>query len=166
MLHQVPDGCKRLSTVQMEAQNDILELAAVRKSMAELVGSPSYMHYKLASAGLTQQPEVVQGFLDNVRAAHQDKCEQELQELLKFARDTGLVKGPQLGAWDYGVCRINALIACLQQCDLPSRELQFSASGVMRTLFGVVEKLFGVRFVAEQADPRCVVGNYLVVTFD
>lgn len=142
--------------MQMEVQNNVLELAHVRKSIAELVGSPSYMHYQLASAGLTQQPAAVQGFLDNVRNNHRDRCEQELQELSKFAQDSGLVKDAKLGAWDFGVCRAHALSACLQQAGLPSRELQFAASGVLTTLFGVMENLFGVRFVAEPAEPRCV----------
>jgi Zn-dependent oligopeptidase len=142
--------------VQKPVLNNVLKLADIRKSLAELVGSPSYMHYQLASAGLTQKPEVVQAFLHTVRAMHADRSEQEFQELCKFAQDSGLIKGSKLGAWDYGVSRVHALAACLQQAGLPTHDLQFSASGVMHTLFNVVKELFGVRFISERADPRCV----------
>lgn len=141
-------------TLQREVNHDIMELADVRKRIANLVGSPSYMHYQIASGGLTQKPEVVQGFLHHVRAMHQDRCEQEVQELCKFARDSRLVKAPQLRVSDYDTCKAHALAARLQQAGLPTNELQFSATGVMHTLFGVVESLFGVRFIAEHADPR------------
>lgn len=146
--------CQHASLLQRQVQNDVLELAHIRKNIAELVGSPSYMHYQLASGGLAQKPEVVQGFLDHVRVMHQDHCEQEMQELCKFAHDSRLVKAPKLQVSDYEVCKVHALAACLQQAGLSSRELQFSAAGVLHTLFGVVETLFGVRFVSESADPR------------
>lgn len=122
--------------------------------MAELVGLPSYMHYQLASAGITQQPEAVKVFLEQVRSMHLSGCEQELEELSKFARDAGLISGAKLGAWDYGICKAYALESCLQQTGFPEKELQFTSGGVMQVLFSVVEDLFGVRFVSEPADPR------------
>jgi oligopeptidase A len=125
------------------------EILALRHELAALLGFANYAELSLATK-MAETPQAVLGFLEDLASHSLPLARREYEELQAFAREQlGLT---ELAAWDvpYASEKLRqARYAISQEALRP----YFPASKVVEGLFGVVEKLFGVRFEPEPGIP-------------
>lgn len=136
--------------LQVGVQEQIVQLAGVRRELAGLVGSPSYMHYRMQGAALAEDPAQVHSFLASLADSHRSAAAAAVQQLHRCARDAGLL-GPTepLSIWDMSIARQQGLEREMQRLGLPAQQPGFTVEVALSTLFRVADHLFGVTF--EQA---------------
>ncbi len=119
-------------------------LLALRHEAAQLLGYPNYAAYALARR-MARSVEEVMDFLRQLARAARPAAERELAELTAFA-------GRPLDAWDitYYSERLQE-----QRYSISQEELRpwFPLPRVLDGLFGVVQRLFDVRFVPRDDVP-------------
>jgi len=116
---------------------NIDRILALRHEAAQLVGFDSYAHYSLATK-MAESPEQVIGFLRDLAARSRPAAESELAELREVA-------GMTVEPWD-----LSFLLEKLKQekYSISNEALRqyFPADTVMRGLFDLASRLYGVRF--------------------
>jgi oligopeptidase A len=132
---QGPTAGKWDNTALME------QILALRFELANLVGFASYAEYSLATK-MAKSVADVSGFLQQLAAVAKPAAQREIDELTKLA-------GRALNAWDvsfYGE-RLKR-----QRFNLSEEALRpyFPAPVVLKGMFAVAEKLYGVRIVERQ----------------
>eukprot|EP00892_Ulva_mutabilis_P011909 jgi/Ulvmu1/9090/UM005_0185.1 len=136
-----------LKSFPVGVQEALVQLARVRHDIAGLVGSPSYMHYRLQGAALTDDPAEVQSFLAGLADSNREAAAAELQQLQRCARDSGLLgPGERLAIWDVALARQQGLEQEVQRAGLPAQDPGFTLEDALSTLFRVADHLFGVTF--------------------
>jgi oligopeptidase A len=121
------------------------EILAARHEMAQLLGFNNYAEYSLATKMAGTTDEVV-AFLEDLARHARAMAQQEYEELQEFAaRDLAI---RDLQVWDVPYASEKLRLA---RYALSQEELRpyFPAAKVIDGLFTIVEKLFGVRFVAD-----------------
>ena len=152
-----------------QIMNDILRL---RHQQAQLLGFASYADKSLATK-MAPDVATVFAFLRDLASRSRPQAERELAELQAFAREQGVA---ELAPWDmtYWSQRLQEA-----RYDFNEEELRpwFPLEKVLDGLFTLVNRLYGIRFVARQeveswhkdvryfdvqeADGRLIAGFYL-----
>ncbi|NIR61269.1 MAG: oligopeptidase A [Gammaproteobacteria bacterium] len=116
-------------------------ILALRHEAARLLGFHSYADYSLATK-MARSPKEVLEFLDDLAQRSRPAARRELDELERFARERDGIAG--LEAWDvaYYAERLKEQTFSLTQEELKP---YFPAPRVLRGLFDVVERLYGIR---------------------
>ncbi|MDT0619253.1 M3 family metallopeptidase [Salinisphaera sp. P385] len=121
------------------------EILALRHEQAQLLGYDNYAAYSLATK-MARDADEVESFLQDMARRTRPLAERELAELTEFAHErNGLDK---LEAWDVGYY-MDQLRQARYQLSAEDLRPYFPASRVIDGLFGVVERLYGVRIQAE-----------------
>lgn len=123
----------------------ILEL---RSEMSRLLGFANYAEFSLDSK-MAPSIESVEDLLEELRTASIDSAKQDLDTLREFARERGQTEPLEL--WDvaYYAERLRE-----ERFDYSEEELRpyFPLPRVLNGLFGLAERLFGVRIVAADGE--------------
>ncbi|MDR9438487.1 MAG: oligopeptidase A [Halomonas sp.] len=126
------------------------EILALRHELAELLGFSDYADYSL-STKMAESPDQVVTFLEDLAARAVPQARDEYAELADFARDElGMA---ELAPWDVGFASEKLREARYAISDEQLRPY-FPAPRVVDGLFQVVERLYGVTFVEDEAAPR------------
>ncbi|MGM0565093.1 MAG: oligopeptidase A [Pseudomonadota bacterium] len=116
------------------------EILALRQEKAEPLGFANYAEYSLDSK-MAETPEEVVDFLEQLVDKSKPRAEEEFEALKRFAAEQG---GDELQAWDvpyYSEKRQQAEY----QLDQEALKPWFPAPQVIRGLFEVVERLYGLK---------------------
>ena len=123
-------------------------ILALRRELAELLGFPTFAHLQMEER-MMEGPEAALAFERDLRQSIRPYLDEELAELEALAREElGL---EQLEPWDLlyvtGIQRRKVL-------DFDDQELRayFPAERVLEGLFGIAERLFGIRIEAAETD--------------
>ncbi|MCF1182235.1 oligopeptidase A [Marichromatium gracile] len=128
--------------------SEIMEqILALRHEQAQLLGFANYAERSLATK-MARTPEEVIGFLGDLAERSLPQAQRELDELTAFAREHHGVD--QLEPWDVGYYAEKLRQHRYQISDEELRPY-FPLSRVLDGLFGVAERLFGVRFQEVEA---------------
>ncbi|TVQ70625.1 MAG: oligopeptidase A [Oceanospirillales bacterium] len=123
------------------------EILALRQELAKLLGFDNYADYSLATK-MAENGDQVIGFLDDLAEKSRPVAEQDLADLSAFAKE--LDGTEQLMPWD-----ISYYAEKLKQSRYQVSQQQlrpyFPLPKVLNGLFGIVERLFGIR-IEEQAE--------------
>ncbi|NKN31826.1 oligopeptidase A [Marichromatium bheemlicum] len=123
------------------------QILALRHELAQLLGFANYAERSLATK-MARTPEEVIGFLEDLANRTLPQARRELDELTAFAREHHGVD--QLEPWDIGYYAEKLRQHRYQISDEELRPY-FPLSRVLDGLFGVAERLFGVRFQEVEA---------------
>jgi oligopeptidase A len=120
------------------------EILDLRFELARLLGFSNYAEYSLATK-MARQPRQVVNFLEDLARRCKPVAEREMEELRKFARDSYGVD--DLQAWDIA---FYAERLREDRYNISQEELRpyFPAPAVLKGLFAVVERLYGIRIEA------------------
>jgi oligopeptidase A len=123
------------------------QILAARHELAQLLGFANYAEYSLATKMAESTDEVV-AFLDDLARRSRALAADEYRELRQFAADELAI--PDLQVWDvpYASEKLRLVRYALSQEELRP---YFPATKVIDGLFAVIEKLFGVRCVADKS---------------
>jgi oligopeptidase A len=122
-------------------------IVALRAEQAQLLGYESYAHVSLA-AKMAKTPHEVDAFLLDLAHKAKPGAELDLQLLKKHAREQlGIA---DLQAWDMAYVSEELRVAQYAYSDHEVKQY-FQEPKVFSGLFGVIEQLFGVRFVPHTA---------------
>jgi Zn-dependent oligopeptidase len=135
-------GAKGFHNDKLDNQENVLEIVKLRHQKANLLGYPTYAHFKLEER-MAETPEKVNSFLEEILEKAKPAAEKEFEELEKFAKDLdGL---DQLQKWDaaYYSEKLKQ-----QRFDLDDEQLKpyFELNKVINGVFTVAGKLYGLKF--------------------
>ena len=122
----------------------VLEIARLRFERAQLLGYPTHAHFVLEER-MADTPEKVMEFLHELLEKAKPAAMQEFQELEEFAKSTGEIE--QLEKWDSSYYS-EKLKQKLFDLDDEQLKPYFKLENVLKGVFRVTEKLFGLRFEA------------------
>ncbi|KAF4123525.1 mitochondrial intermediate peptidase [Geosmithia morbida] len=134
--------------------NRLETMLKLRAELAELAGFQSHGHMVLKDKMMAKSPASVMEFLLALREHNRPIVEDELRELTERKRERLSVPDMQLQAWDrdFYMEKIRA--------DMRSRvrhedqlSAYFSVGTVMQGLSRLFDKLYGIRFVAQETQP-------------
>lgn len=117
------------------------EIISLRLEMAELLGFETYAHYALARR-MAENPAQVLSFLRGLLAKARPKAVAEMAELADFGKGLGLID--ELQAWDTTYLSEKQKQA-RYNIDKEALRVYFPVDKVLTGLFGVAERLFGVK---------------------
>ncbi len=123
------------------------QILAARHELAQLLGFANYAEYSLATKMAGSADEVI-AFLEDLALRSRAMAADEYRELQEFAAREWMI--PDLQVWDVPYASEKLRLA---RYALSQEELRpyFPAAKVIDGLFAIVEKLFGVRFVADHS---------------
>ncbi len=120
------------------------EIAETRLKLANLLGYKTYADYSLATT-MAANPENVYRLLNSLRDAYRPAQEAEFKELTEFA--SGLEGHPvKIMPWDYSYYA-NKLKNAKYSYDEEALRPYFELNNVIGGVFGLAEKLYGLKFV-------------------
>ena len=135
-------GAKGFHGDEYDNRENVLKIAKLRHKKANLLGYPTYAHFKLEER-MAETPEKVNLFMEELLEKAKPAAEKEFKELEQFAREIDGIK--ELQKWDsayYG--------EKLKQkhFDLDDEKLKpyFELNNVIDGVFTVSEKLYGLKF--------------------
>jgi oligopeptidase A len=125
----------------------IARILALRMEAAALLGYPAYADVSLASK-MAREPAEVKRFLGDLARRAKPFAERDMEALRTFARE-------ELNLADVRACDISYVTEKLRQkrydfSDLETKQY-FPESAALKGLFGLVERLYGVRIRAAEA---------------
>lgn len=126
------------------------KIATLRHEMAQLLGFPSFSHYRLQER-MAQNPETVYAFLDTLTAYTQPAYRREYNELTAYARLNGFTE-EQLQPYDVMFYREKLKQERLSFNDQSIKPF-FKLQNVLEGMFGVANQLYGIRFVEDKTIP-------------
>ena len=137
---QGPDAGKFDNSQRIE------EIVALRHEAAQLLGFANAAEESLATK-MADSPQTVLDFLRDLAARAKPVAQRELDELRRFAREQ--LQLQTLESWDVGYAAEKLRLA---RYELDEEELKpyFPAPAVMQGLFGLAEKLYGIRLQARE----------------
>jgi len=125
----------------------IMEILALRREMAELLGFDSYAHYSLEPK-MAESPQQVLDFLHQLAARARPYARRDLQEVHDFARESlGLA---ELEIWDLAYASEKLRIARYAFSDQEVKEY-FPETTVVPGMFELVSRLYGLKIEPAQA---------------
>ena len=120
------------------------EIAETRLKLANLLGYKTYADYSLATT-MAANPDNVYRLLNSLRDAYRPAQEAEFKELAEFA--SGLEGRPvKIMPWDYSYYA-NKLKNAKYSYDEEALRPYFELNNVIGGVFGLAEKLYGLKFV-------------------
>lgn len=120
------------------------EIAETRLKLANLLGYKTYADYSLATT-MAANPDNVYRLLNSLRDAYRPAQEAEFKELAEFA--SGLEGHPvKIMPWDYSYYA-NKLKNAKYSYDEEALRPYFELNNVIGGVFGLAEKLYGLKFV-------------------
>ncbi len=128
------------------------QIVALRAEQASLLSYDSYAHVSLA-AKMAKSPAQVDDFLLDLANKAKPGAELDLQLLKKHAREH--LDIADLQAWDIAYASEKLRVAQYAYSDHEVKQY-FQEPKVFTGLFGVIEQLFGVRFVPQTTTPAQV----------
>ncbi|WP_416396623.1 M3 family metallopeptidase [Allohahella sp. A8] len=138
---------------QFDNTETMHEILSLRQEMARLLGFDTYAEYSLATK-MAEDPQTVTSFLEELAEKARPFARREFDELQAFARETDgerITQAQGLQAWDVGYYSEKLRKS---RYDLSQEALRpyFPAERVIKGMFSVVSKLFGVQFEQAEAD--------------
>ncbi|MAM88407.1 MAG: oligopeptidase A [unclassified Hahellaceae] len=138
---------------QFDNTETMHEILSLRQEMARLLGFDTYAEYSLATK-MAEDPQTVTSFLEELAEKAKPFARREFDELQAFARETDgerITQAQGLQAWDVGYYSEKLRKS---RYDLSQEALRpyFPAERVIKGMFSVVSKLFGVQFEQAEAD--------------
>lgn len=125
-----------------DVMNDIMR---VQTEIARLVGFPNYAEYSLATK-MAKKPEEVLDFLNDLVKRSRHFAEQEYQEIVALAKTDGIT---EVQAWDLPYYSEKLQISKFSFTQEDFRPY-FPIQKVLRGLFTIVERLYGIKIQAEE----------------
>ena len=124
------------------------EILALRREEAELLGYADYAELSLATK-MADSPAEVEQFLRELASKAKPRAKQELEQLRQLAAADGVA---DLQAWDLAYYSEQVREQTLGLSDEALRPY-FPFPQVLRGMFDLVERLFGVRITAQEGVP-------------
>ncbi len=136
------ENMEAAESVDLDNNQVLLDILAVRKELASLLGFTDYAEYALETRMADSSVEVM-GFLNALAVQARPAALEQFEQLQTFAQDAG---GPaQLEAWDIAYWSEK-----LRQDRYSISEEQirpyFPAPAAVEGLFGIVKQLYGISF--------------------
>jgi thimet oligopeptidase len=133
------------------------EVVKLRKELATLYGYPSYAHY-VTKRRMSETPQAVNTFLDDVAKSVKDVEKRELDDLRKLK--SGTLKTPlastKLNRWDVSYWR-EKLRAQRYAIDQESTRKYFPSDATREWIIDITSRMYGVKFEPAQV-PVCTRG--------
>lgn len=135
-------GAKGFHNDELDNQENVLQIVKLRHQKANLLGYPTYAHFKLEER-MAETPEKVNSFLDELLEKAKPAADKEFEELEDFAKKLDNID--RLEKWDsaYYSEKLKQ-----QQFDLDDEQLKpyFELNKVIDGVFTVAGKLYGLKF--------------------
>lgn len=135
-------GAKGFHNDEHDNQENVLQIVKLRHQKANLLGYPTYAHFKLEER-MAETPEKVNSFLEELLEKAKPAADKEFEELENFAKDLDAID--QLQKWDsaYYSEKLKQ-----KQFDLDDEQLKpyFELNNVINGVFTVAGKLYGLKF--------------------
>lgn len=126
----------------LDNQQHVLHLAALRHKRANLLGYPTHAHFVLEER-MAKTPEKVLDFMNELLAKAKPAAEKEFAELEAFAKGLDGIEG--VAPWD-GAYYTEKLKQKRFALDDETLKPYFALNAVVKGVFKVAEKLFGLTF--------------------
>lgn len=135
-------GAKGFHNDEFDNRENVLQIVKLRHQKAQLLGYPTYAHFKLEER-MAETPEKVNSFMQELLQKARPAAKEEFEELEKFAIDLEGID--RLQKWDaayFGEKLKQKLF------DLDDEQLKpyFEINNVIQGVFAVSEKLYGLKF--------------------
>ncbi len=131
----------------LDNSGNIERILAVRAELAALLGFDNYAEYSIATKMANDAPQVL-GFLRDLAGRAKPYAQRDRAELEAFARDTlGL---QELQAWDLAYVAEKLKQARYSYSEQEVKQY-FTEPKVLAGLFGVIERLYGLKVQADSA---------------
>ncbi|MCC8360867.1 M3 family metallopeptidase [Salinimicrobium sediminilitoris] len=135
-------GAKGFHGDKLDNRENVLQIVKLRHKKANLLGYPTYAHFKLEER-MAETPEKVNSFMEELLDKAKPAAENEFKELEDFAKD--LDKLDQLQKWDAAYYS-EKLKQKLFDLDDEQLKPYFELNNVINGVFIVAEKLYGLKF--------------------
>ena len=144
------EGSKASHNNSHDNQPVFKKIIALRQEMAQLLGFPSFSHYRLQER-MAQTPQAIQTFLDTLTTYATPAYRKEYNELTAFARRQGFAD-EQLQPYDFAFYREKLKREKLSFNDQSIKPF-FKLQNVLEGMFEVASQLYGIRFVEDKTIP-------------
>ncbi|MCU7695036.1 M3 family metallopeptidase [Haoranjiania flava] len=143
------NGKKSFDDGEFDNQNLIKEIIQLRKQKAQLLGYENFAAYVLEER-MAKSPAQVYKFLNELLEKAAPFAQKEIDELKALAKADGI---EEMQSWDHA---FYAEKLRKQKFDLNDEELKpyFQLEKVEEAVFGLAEKLFGIRFSERNDIPK------------
>ena len=135
-------GAKGFHGDELDNRENVLQIVKLRHQKANLLGYPTYAHFKLEER-MAETPEKVNSFMEELLQKAKPAAEREFKELQEFAKERDQID--RLEKWDasYYSEKLKQ-----QLFDLDDEQLKpyFELDNVIEGVFTVAEKLYGLKF--------------------
>jgi len=135
-------GSKGFHNDELDNQENVLKIVALRHERANLLGYPTHAHFVLEER-MAETPEKVTDFLNELLEKAKPAAEREFTELEDFAKKLDRID--RLEKWDSAYYS-EKLKQKLFNLDDEKLKPYFKLENVINGVFKVAEKLFGLRF--------------------
>ncbi len=135
-------GKKAFQNNELDNQENIKRIVALRHKRANLLGYASHAHFVLEER-MAQHPEKVSAFLNDLLEKAKPAAEREFAELTAFAKELDGIE--PLEKWD-GAFYAEKLKQKLFRLDDELLKPYFKLDNVLNGAFAIAEKLFGIQF--------------------
>jgi len=135
-------GAKAFQNDQFDNQQNVLNIATLRHNRAKLLGYQSHAHFVLEER-MAETPQKVQSFLNELLVKAKPAAQLEYDELENFAKELDGID--QLQKWD-GAYYAEKLKQKRFNLDEEKLKPYFKLENVIKGVFTVAEKLFGLHF--------------------
>ena len=124
------------------------EVVKLRKELATLYGYPSYAHY-VTKRRMSETPQAVNAFLDDVSKSVKDVEKRELEELRKLKSETlgTPIASTKINRWDVSYWR-EKLRAQRYSIDQESTRQYFPSDATRNWIIDITSRMYGVKFEA------------------
>lgn len=136
-------GSKGFHGDELDNRENVLQIVRLRHERAELLGYESHAHYVLEER-MAENPAKVYEFLNELLEKAKPAAESEFRELQVFAAELDGIR--QLEKWD-GAYYSEKLKQKLFNLDDEALKPYFMLDQVVKGVFKVAEKLFGLKFI-------------------
>ncbi|MGF1532379.1 MAG: M3 family metallopeptidase [Bernardetiaceae bacterium] len=124
---------------------DLLEqIVSLRKSLAQLLGYPSFAAYQVAER-MAKTPDTVWAFEDELQAKVRQKADADYAELLEIKREQ-FPDAQQITDWESAYWK-EKLLQTRYQVDSEAVKAYFPLRRVIEGIFTITEQLYSVRFL-------------------
>lgn len=135
-------GAKGFHGDELDNRENVLKIVKLRHQKANLLGYPTYAHFKLEER-MAETPEKVNSFMEELLEKAKPAAEREFAELESFAKELDNID--RLEKWDaaYYAEKLKQKLF-----DLDDEQLKpyFELNNVINGVFQVAEKLYGLKF--------------------
>jgi peptidyl-dipeptidase Dcp/oligopeptidase A len=135
-------GAKGFHGDELDNRENVLQIVKLRHKKANLLGYPTYAHFKLEER-MAETPEKVNSFMEELLEKAKPAAEKEFAELENFARELDNID--RLEKWDAAYYS-EKLKQKLFDLDDEQLKPYFELNNVIKGVFMVAEKLYGLRF--------------------